>query len=525
MTAPNEPKRLPLYAPMQVRKTAGAPIQFDNRLVNGYVEFDPLTKGYWIYKRPGLADTVLGNDTLFRGSAPRGIYTPPSLASSAGFLNNLTCQVSIWGNQLYVGGTQITQPVIGVSTVGPNCPFLFDSIPASETLTDTLYVAVGNAFQQLLVDPVGFNYTDITTTIPATVSMAPGLVYLDGTLYAMDILGNIYGSNEGDPFTWTALNVVAANSNSDAGMLLTKQLNYIVAMKQNSTQIFYDNGANQPPPGSPLAPVPDSQLPFGCYAPFSVAKIDEVLLWVSGNDSASPQVVRLDSLVPTVISTPSVERILQDLQITMGFNNFPASGGGIGCTGWALKLGGHKFYGLVCPNLNVTLVYDLDQKEWYLWTDAQGNYWPVVATTYLGAPQGGVGGAHIVQYGNITGANASSGLYVIDTADNLPNDFGMLFPVDLYTPNWDGEIDRGKHLSMMRFNADQTPGAVLNVRYNDNDYTQGEWSNFRNVDLGLQRPILPDCGSFYRRAWHLRMMKNTPMRLKSVDMQMGIGTL
>src|SRR6185369_2211075 len=73
--------------------------------------------------------------------------------------------------------------------------------------------------------------------------------------------------------------------------------------------------------------------------------------------------------------------------------------------------------------------------------------------------------------------------------------------------------------------ADQTPGSILNVRSNDNNYAPGEWSNFRNVDLSQKRPYIDNEGSFYRRAYHLRHLCNTAFRIKSGSLLLGVGTL
>jgi hypothetical protein len=45
------------------------------------------------------------------------------------------------------------------------------------------------------------------------------------------------------------------------------------------------------------------------------------------------------------------------------------------------------------------------------------------------------------------------------------------------------------------------------------------------VDLGAKRPILNQCGTFYKRAWHFRHQAATRLRLTSVDLQLDIGTL
>ena len=93
--------------------------------------------------------------------------------------------------------------------------------------------------------------------------------------------------------------------------------------------------------------------------------------------------------------------------------------------------------------------------------------------------------------------------------------------MDIYTPNFDGGTMRSKQLSMMLFNADQVSGSALQVRYSDNDYQS--WSDPQTVDLGLERPQLPDQGSFYKRAYWIRHNVSTACRIRSVDLQMDLG--
>ncbi|MEL4881509.1 hypothetical protein AAEH85_21400, partial [Shewanella algae] len=79
--------------------------------------------------------------------------------------------------------------------------------------------------------------------------------------------------------------------------------------------------------------------------------------------------------------------------------------------------------------------------------------------------------------------HANQGInFVCDSASATPTDNGLIFPVDIYTPNYDAGTKRGKMLSAMYFNVDQV-NAQLAVRYNDNDYQSGKWSNFRTLDL------------------------------------------
>ena len=104
-------------------------------------------------------------------------------------------------------------------------------------------------------------------------------------------------------------------------------------------------------------------------------------------------------------------------------------------------------------------------------------------------------------------------------------DAGDVITVDIVTPNFDAGTNRRKQLTMMKFIADQVDGSVLQVRKNDNDYATNTWSNFREVDLSKQQPVLPNNGTFVRRAYQLRHQKQTFFRIEAIELQLDIGTL
>jgi hypothetical protein len=283
-------------------------------------------------------------------------------------------------------------------------------------------------------------------------------------------------------------------------VVISRQLSYIIAFKQWSTE-FFENVGN--PTGSPLAPVEGAQLNYGCSSADSLVEMDGTLLWVVSNRDASPQVARLDNLSLEIISTPFIERLLRSV------SSFTSAT----VRAVPLKVGGHRFYILSISTLPVSLVYDLDQKLWAYWTNESGTaVWPFGSVT-----------GDILTDNTIFGQIVSNGvIFTIDADYVEPTDNGAWIPVDIYTPNFDFGVDRIKQLNVMRFNADQTPGSSLSVRYSDNDYTT--WSNFRKVDLSVQRPTLTDLGSFYRRAFNIRHQAPTPMRIRSADIQTDIGT-
>jgi hypothetical protein len=170
---------------------------------------------------------------------------------------------------------------------------------------------------------------------------------------------------------------------------------------------------------------------------------------------------------------------------------------------------GYKFYGLTFPNSNLTLVYDISENLWHQWVDVNGNYFPMIAQ--IAAP----GLKHIFQH-------ATNGkLYYADLA--YYNDDGGVITVDIVTPNFEGASRRRKAVSMLEILADKQVGSELLIRNSDNDY--GNWSNFRRVNLGLNRPCLTNCGTFVRRAYNLRHQSNTPFRIRALELQIDEGTL
>ena len=153
----------------------------------------------------------------------------------------------------------------------------------------------------------------------------------------------------------------------------------------------------------------------------------------------------------------------------------------------------------------------MKEQRWAQWTDEDGNYWPIVSSTYLAST------------GSVLQHETNGKLYLFNSS--YTSDDGAPITVDIYTPNFDGETRRRKHLNILEVVGDRTPGSVLQLRYNDDDYNAAAWSTFREVDLNLAKPILENNGTFIRRAYHLRHKCNTRLRLQAMEMQLDLGTL
>ena len=425
-----------------------------------------------------------------------------------------TLLLSILNGQLYANGVGVTG---FVATPGEPC--YFETINSNPVTVIILPSAASGAQGGYVYTPSTGHIANMVDTTFIAINRVPGLAFLNDWLYVMDVTGTIWNTqNQSDAFIWSGLNTIQANNYGDAGVCLTRQLTYVIAMKQWTTNIFYDAGAQIEGEGSPLGVVPDSVVPYGCMHPYTVAKIDETLLWVTTNQNMQPQVIVLDMLNPTIVSTPSVERVLKNFAAICGELPFPLDGYNPGIFSWGIKIAGHRLYGITIPVMNITMVFDLDQKLWYLWTDQNGNYWPYGYAS--GALPNYITGTRALRYMQEID---HGGVYPVDEMDTYPTDVGQIFNVDIYTPVTNFGTLRTKQLNMMYFDCDIHKGNRMFARCTDDDFQS--WSNFREINLGLDRPELDDEGSFVRRAYHFRHAAALPFRIRSTGLDMDVGIL
>jgi len=225
------PKRFPLIIQAENRASN---TNTDAKLLNGYVETNQKTGESWIYKRPGLAQygsTLSGNGY--------GTYN---------WQGNI---YSIFGATMYKDGIALTGTL---NTAGGVYRF-------SQSLGATPRLQFGNGV-------VTYNYDTSAGIVAMSGANLPptqvkGIAYLDGTTYLFGTSASIRGCTTiNDPTLWTdTLNAVSAQIEADAGVALAKQLVYVVAFGEWSTEIFYDQ---QNATGSPLGPVQGAKINYGC---------------------------------------------------------------------------------------------------------------------------------------------------------------------------------------------------------------------------------------------------------------------
>lgn len=461
------PPRLPLVV---ITSNRDGTVTKDARLVNCYIEVSKEGE-LDIYKRPGLSAGPL----VSAGQPGRGIFF---------WQGDL---YSIFGSTLYRNGASVG---IGLDTT--RGVYRFDS-----NLGATPHLILGNgakAYAYATGSGLSADLHSIDSDYPATT--VKGFAFLNGPIYVTQPQAVVWGSavnsvsQAGD---WDPLNFIMAQIEPDGAVFTSKQLVYVVVLKQWTIEYFFDAGNAT---GSPLGPVQGMKVSYGCAHADSVQKINDILFFLSIDQTACLQVSQLDRGSHKVVSTPSIDRLLADKNITTIYS-------------WQLKINGHSFYVLTLKEGNLTLAYDITEDLWFQWTDSDGNYFPIVASAYDNA------GRHVLQH------ESNGQLYYISQQNY--KDLDQPIYVDIITPLFDAGTSRRKQLKMMKFIGDQVTGSVMQSRYTDDDYQS--WSNWRAVDMGAKSPMLLDCGTFIRRAYHIRFIKDLPFRLRAIDIQYDMGTL
>lgn len=402
-----------------------------------------------------------------------------------------------------------------------------------------------------------------------------GLQYLDGTFYVLEPDGTVRNSLAAadDPTDWPTDGFINAQFEPDTGVFLAKVLNYIVALGQWTTELFWNAGNAT---GSPLSPVSNGVLLIGCASANSVAQTESTIVWMAqrkAQNSTSHKGRFIAMLVGTSyeeLSTPDVCRVLEADDLTF-------------VRSCIMEIGGHSWYALTLGSLGITLVFDMKNKAWYVWTRLAAGT-PVTLQGIgqsFGLASGTATGGHGLQDGDpavVSGAipdgyngtfnmsvgtsttvftypvstslagtstttstrlltpytegafdmiaslgyneeqvvmDSSGNVYLLDLGEAL--DDGSI-PINwrVRTRNLDDGNDERKFAHSLTLVGDVAPSTTTGLlRCTDNDYQT--WGYFRRFDLSEVRNDSHRWGYYIRRAWEFRYTGNLRWRLRALD--------
>jgi Phage stabilisation protein len=434
--------------------------------------------------------TINGSTGAFKQVTNDSIAGATILTGGSGYSNDITVSISPPASGTAASGTvQLTNGIVtGITITNGGSGYT-----PYDTITFTFSATTGSgatASANLNGFPTG--------------SIVPGACYLDTYTVIASPNGQIYTSNPNDPTTWNALNYITAEAEPDALVGIAKHLNYIVSFGQWSIDWFYDAGTY---PGSPLANAAPYHIELGCANGDSIVSFENIVVWVGTSRDAGPSVYAISGTAPTKLSTPFIDRILQNSTLA-------------DIRAYSLRINGHTFYVLTLADLNVTIVYDVNEKVWTQWT-----MWAI------GDADSGVPGIYGEQYFRPSFFTQISDVYYLldddngtlyTMSDHVYTDSGAPIYYRSVTDNIDGGTTKRKFFGRLEIVGDKQP-AVMNIRHSDDDYKS--WSPYRAVNLNKIRPQIYQSGAGRRRAWEFLCTDNVPLRLLAAEIDFDIGEL
>ena len=321
--------------------------------------------------------------------------------------------------------------------------------------------------------------------------------------------GTIYGSGLNDPTSWNPLNSIIAGSDTDTMVAIARHLNYIVAFGTSGTEFFYD--AALPLPGSALDNNKSAYIEIGCANGYSVANAEMTILWVGETVTEGRSVYLLDGVSPVKVSTRYIDKYLNSCDMI--------TSGGTNVRSYCFKLSGHTLYVLTMKDLNLTFIYDLDEKKWYQWSSTTSATGTTTGTETYFTPT--------FFSGNI---EYSPGLFLQDEVTgkvykmtpDYYDDTGYAIYFRAVSPIVDSGTTKRKFYKRVEVVGDKVSG-TLSIRKSDDDYQT--WSTYRTVTLSDKRPVLYQYGNARRRAWEVFNSDSIPIRLKAIEIDMDIGEM
>ena len=552
-------ERTPLTQPIETRDGT---LTKDSKSVNGYFESRDNKREF--IKRPGLATVTLDNP--LPSSDGQGIYyyngyiysvvnntvykTNPStnatttVGTITGTVKQCYFTPSFLGTYLFFhnqtngylinGSTgafsQITNDKVAVVTIltggtgytDATASVTFSAPPSGGTTATGTVQTTGGVVTNITITDPGSGYvtaptvtiTDSGSGVNATASsllsyfpttgLVAGVAFLDAYVFVGTPAGRVYSCNVGDPTIWNPLDYITAEAESDQSVAICKHLNYVMNFGQWSLEFFYDN-AN--PIDSPLAAATSYKVEVGCANGDSVVPFEQTLAWIGTSLSNGKGIFLLDGTAPTRISTAYIDRILGNSDMSK-------------VTAYSFKMNGHMFYVCSLHDLNITLVYDFNEKMW--------NQWTMYA---VGTATSGVTGIYAEQYFRPSYfTKVNNDYYLLDDDNGTMYTMSDLYYTDAGAPIYyravsdivDNGTTKRKFYQRLEIVGDKV-GAIMKVRHTGNDYKT--WSNYRSVDLSKPRAQIYLGGADRRRAWEFLCTDAVPLRLDSAEIDFKIGEI
>lgn len=389
----------------------------------------------------------------------------------------------------------------------------------------------------------GEHTSDDFTAFPPNNSktLAHGAAVLDQTLYVLATDGTVWGSTLGNGKDWSsALNVITAEREEDAGVFIAKHYNEIVVFGRRTIEFFYNAGN---PSGSPLSRRTDIMHNIGCADPMSVWQHgdDIYFMGIDQTGQIMPYVMRQRQIVPignAPMSSMFLESKAQDSMSMLG--------GG-------MSTGGETYYIVSLyqlddnsdPDATASYVYNTNSQIWTEWefSEASLTQFPLVMYTQTDDARIGEGimlnGQMVYARDNYspvdtviplgTDPYVASGFVATDYVDEGGSGTTAQQAIEfiIRIDNWDGGNRNWKYCHQLRMVCDQTVNSQnMTVKWQDGDSIgTPDFTGTRTIDLQKNVHKLTRLGKFKSRSFEVTYSGNEQIRVKAIDLTLTNGVV
>ena len=312
--------------------------------------------------------------------------------------------------------------------------------------------------------------------------------YLDGYIFVATNTGQIYNCAINNPDSWSSGAFITANFYGNAGVIggsipqgtdLIRYRNYILCLKFESCEVFYNAGLAT----APLGRVENAASKIGiCNMSPAWAELDGRIYWLSQTEGQIAMFT-MEGLTPKRVSTPDIENLLSTYL------------GGIPIVSAGYWDGVPVVMIADNVDVNTRILYQPDVGAWYVWS---------------GTPIGVLTGGATTDHFTLDNVGTGGSVYKNTAISPGPyyQDSGVAISTVIRTSKIDHGTNKRKVVPTIRLmGADvQSTGTVL-LEKSDDDYAT--WQTLGTFDLTKVNQSIHRCGSYLGgRAYRLTHSAN-----------------
>lgn len=197
-------------------------------------------------------------------------------------------------------------------------------------------------------------------TMTEALTNARGLTYIDGYFVALRDVNFARGNQVNisglfDGLTWDELDFQSRSTRPDKIMAIIADHEMLWLFGKKTTEVWVNepNGV-----AFPFQRYPEGLMEQGIWSQWSLAKLDESMIWLGGDDRGVGTVWRSNGFTPQRVSNSAIEDMIR--KFPGGLAGTDTSDG----VAYTYTENGHSFYVITFTHANKTLALDLTTGQW-----------------------------------------------------------------------------------------------------------------------------------------------------------------